>query len=390
MINTFLPDSGGLATKMTISGENFGNDPSKIKVYFNEKPAAVVGAEEDLIYVITPRQPGELSDITVVIGSDSVVHTDKQFKYLLSATVSTHAGVVTPDGNGDYKDGVLSEAMFKSPRFVFCDIENNVFVTDNEQYVRLISEETDQVMTLADHIARPVGGCVSTDGKRVYVSAYVWRSSTADRSIYLFDPDKQWNPVVVPTYIPRTDVDWVSQMAIDEDDNIYFGAENGNFFKVDTKKGTWEVLHKGVIRSGDYSYSAYSKKHRRVYVSTRNACDISYYDLDTGEYKHLAGGGRGYNDGPGDEAQFNNLSQIAVDLDGNVIVADRNNHCIRMIRPDGFTSTVAGVAGTKGYMNGDPAISLFADPYGVCVSPADGAIYVADSDNYRIRKIVIE
>lgn len=28
VINTFLPDSGGLATKMTISGENFGNDPS--------------------------------------------------------------------------------------------------------------------------------------------------------------------------------------------------------------------------------------------------------------------------------------------------------------------------------------------------------------------------
>jgi DNA-binding beta-propeller fold protein YncE len=61
-----------------------------------------------------------------------------------------------------------------------------------------------------------------------------------------------------------------------------------------------------------------------------------------------------------------------------------------MVRPDGYTSTIAGVPGQKGYMNGLPEKSLFSSPYGVCVSPVDGAIYVADRGNYRIRRIMIE
>ena len=155
--NTFLPDSGGIATKMVLLGKNFGNDPSMIKVYFNEKQASVVGVDDDLIYVMVPRQPGEISDISVVIGKDSVVCTTKQFKYLLSASVSPFAGVVDANGYGGFKDGSIAEAMFVSPRFINCDNENNLFVTDNEERVRLISPQTDQVITLADHIARPVG-----------------------------------------------------------------------------------------------------------------------------------------------------------------------------------------------------------------------------------------
>lgn len=388
--DTFLPDSGGIATKMVLLGKNFGNDPSIIKVYFNDKEASVVGVDDDLIYVMVPRQPGEISDISVVIGKDSVVCTTKQFKYLLSASVSPFAGVVDADGNGGFKDGSIAEAMFVSPRFINCDSENNLFVTDNEERVRLISPQTDQVITLADHIARPVGGCTSTDGKRVYISAYVWRTSTTDRNVYCFDPDRQWNAYVVPTNIPRDRVDWVSQLAIDEDEILYFGAENGDLFKVDTKTGEWGYLAQGVTRNGDYVYTAYSQKDRRVYIATRDEGKIYYFDLKTNEFKFLAGSSKGHNDGPGDEAQFRTPTQIAVDLDGNLIVADRDNHVIRMVRPDGYTSTIAGVPGQTGYMNGLPEKSLFSSPYGVCVSPVDGAIYVADMGNYRIRRIMIE
>ncbi|MEA4978944.1 MAG: IPT/TIG domain-containing protein [Petrimonas sp.] len=388
--DTFLPDSGGIATKMVILGKNFGNDPSIIKVYFNEKEAAVVGVDDDLIYVMVPRQPGDLSEISVVIGDEKVTCKTKQFKYILTANVLSFAGAVDADGQGGFKDGPIAEAMFESPRFIHCDRENNLFVTDYESRVRLISPQTDQVITLADHIARPVGGCTSTDGKRVYISAYVWRTSTTDRNVYCFDPDRQWNAYVIPTNIPRDKVDWVSQLAIDENDVLYFGAENGDLFKVDTKTGEWGYLAQGVTRNGDYVYVAYSQIHRRVYVATRYECKIYYFDLNTNEFKFLAGSTRGHNDGPGDEAQFNTPTQIAVDLEGNLIVADRDNHVIRMVRPDGFTSTLAGVPGQSGYLNGVPEKSLFNSPYGVCVSPVDGAIYVCDMGNYRIRKIVIE
>ena len=388
--DSFLPDSGGIASKMILLGKNFGNDPSLVKVYFNNKKATVVGAAEDLIYVVVPRQPGDLSDISVVIGNDSVTCKTKQFKYILSGSVSPFAGAVDADGIGGFKDGSMGEAMFESPRFIHCDWENNLFVTDNEKRVRLISPQTDQVITLADHISRPVGGCTSIDGKRVYISAYVWRTSVTDRNVYCFDPDRQWNAYVVPTNIPRDKVDWVSQLAIDEDEILYFGAENGSLFKVDTKTGEWGYLAEGVIRSGDYVYVAYSQKDRRVYVATRDESKIYYFDLKTNEFKFLAGSTKGHNDGPGAEAQFKTPTQIAVDLDGNLIVADRDNHVIRMVRPDGYTSTIAGIPGQTGYMNGAPEKSLFSSPYGVCVSPVDGAIYVCDMNNYRIRKIIIE
>lgn len=388
--NSFIPDSGGVAAKTILIGSNFGCDPSIVKVYFNEKRASVIGVANEAIHVLVPRQPGTLSNISIVIGKDSVSCKTKQFLYKFSATVLPLAGIVPPDGVTDFKDGSFAEAMFKSPRFIQCDKDDNLFVSDNENRVRLVSQELGYVMTLADNIARPVGGCTSTDGKRIYFSAYVWKNNASDRNVFCFDPDRQWIPVVVPTGIPRDKVDWVSQLAIDENDILYFGAENGNLFAVDIRKGTYRYLKQGATRNGDYVYTAYSQKDRRVYFATRDESRIYYFDLKTDEFKLLAGSTKGHKDGPGGEAQFKIPTQIAVDPDGNLIVADRGNHVIRMVRPDGFTSTLAGIPEKAGYMNGVPEKSLFNEPYGVCVSPTTGVIYVSDSKNFRIRKLIIE
>ena len=71
-LETFYPDSGGMATKVIIKGTNFGTDPEAIKVYYNTKKAAVVRAAGDMLYVITPRQPGAECQISVAIGKDSL------------------------------------------------------------------------------------------------------------------------------------------------------------------------------------------------------------------------------------------------------------------------------------------------------------------------------
>eukprot|EP00959_Pyramimonas_sp_CCMP1952_P212258 4441565-Pyramimonas_sp.AAC.1 len=58
----------------------------------------------------------------------------------------------------------------------------------------------------------------------------------------------------------------------------------------------------------------------------------------------LAGtGGRGYQDGEGNAAKFAGPCWgVAVDEDGNVIVADECNNRIRKISPQGLVSTLAG------------------------------------------------
>lgn len=100
----------------------------------------------------------------------------------------------------------------------------------------------------------------------------------------------------------------------------------------------------------------------------------------------LAGNGvRGFSDGVGASAQFNNPLGIAVDVSGNVYVADNGNQRIRKITPEGVVSTLAG-SGTSGYADGESTEAQFSNPAGVAVD-ASGNVYVADRDNYCIRKI---
>lgn len=100
----------------------------------------------------------------------------------------------------------------------------------------------------------------------------------------------------------------------------------------------------------------------------------------------LAGDGTpGYVDGPAAQARFDGPIGIAVDASGNIFVADTYNDRIRMITSDGHVSTVAG-AGRPGYADGDAGVAFFDTPCGVVIT-TDGAVIVADTGNYRLRKI---
>ena len=73
------------------------------------------------------------------------------------------------------------------------------------------------------------------------------------------------------------------------------------------------------------------------------------------------------------------------DADGNIFVVDCENHCIRRI--DAKTNVVTTVAGGRKGTGGDggPAVSAGMDrPHG-CVLSANGGLYIADSNNHRVR-----
>ena len=113
------------------------------------------------------------------------------------------------------------------------------------------------------------------------------------------------------------------------------------------------------------------------------------------EVSTLAGraGVYGARDGQGANARFGRDAifsrptalALAADPDGNVIVADRDNHLIRRVAPDGTVTTIAG-GEVSGYVDGAGALVRFNHPSGVAVD-AEGNIYVADDHNHRIRKI---
>jgi DNA-binding beta-propeller fold protein YncE len=105
-----------------------------------------------------------------------------------------------------------------------------------------------------------------------------------------------------------------------------------------------------------------------------------------GRVSTLAGSGENaYRDGKGTNAQFNYPLGIAVDGDGNVIVADTGNHRTRKITPKGHVSSLAGT-GMIGHRNGEGTVAQLNYPFGVAVD-GDGNVVVADRNNHRIRKI---
>lgn len=94
----------------------------------------------------------------------------------------------------------------------------------------------------------------------------------------------------------------------------------------------------------------------------------------------------GSNDGLASSAKFSAPSGLAFDVSGNLYIADTDNHCIRKLDSTNNISTQAGKCGSMGFGNGSGAQVLFNRPHGIATD-SKGNIFVADSDNYRIRKI---
>lgn len=130
-------------------------------------------------------------------------------------------------------------------------------------------------------------------------------------------------------------------------------------------------------RSGNFYVSSYGN-----YIARINAC---------GAVTILAGNPNAPAsdaDGQGSAAGIFQPSGVATDLSGNVYVVERFTNKIRKITPGGLVTTLAGggALGDAGHVDGPAATALFNSPRSVAVDLA-GNVYVADLGNYCIRKI---
>ncbi|MGX2029945.1 PKD domain-containing protein [Methylocaldum gracile] len=91
--------------------------------------------------------------------------------------------------------------------------------------------------------------------------------------------------------------------------------------------------------------------------------------------------------GPAIRAQLTSPYGVAVGADGCLYIADSGNHRIRRVDPDGIISTVAGTGYASFSGDGGPAtLARLYEPTGVAVGP-DGSLYIADRLNDRIRRV---
>jgi sugar lactone lactonase YvrE len=325
-----------------------------------------------------------------------------------AGVVTTLAGsgmVGSVDGFGT---GII--ASFYSPIGVAVDASGNVCVADyNNNKIRKINSRG-VVTTLAGS-----GDAGSTDGAGTAASFYDPRGVAVDASgiVYVADQNnnkiRKINPAGVVTTLAGSggtgsadgtgtaaSFNAPTGVAADASGNVYVADYSNNKIRKINSAGVVTTLAgSGGLGSTDGTGTAASFYHPygvavdasgNVYVADEGNQKIRKID-SAGVVTTLAGSGNyGSTDGTSSAASFDNPSGVAVDASGNVYVADSGNNKIRKISSAGIVTTLAGGNG-YGSTDGTGAAASFSNPSGVAVD-ASGNVYVADSWNNKIRKIV--
>eukprot|EP00747_Dinoflagellata_sp_TGD_P179951 gnl/TRDRNA2_/TRDRNA2_31612_c0_seq1.p1 gnl/TRDRNA2_/TRDRNA2_31612_c0~~gnl/TRDRNA2_/TRDRNA2_31612_c0_seq1.p1 ORF type:complete len:529 (+),score=64.97 gnl/TRDRNA2_/TRDRNA2_31612_c0_seq1:52-1638(+) len=268
--------------------------------------------------------------------------------------VATLAGIGSDDAAKGFKDGSGSAARFDSPKSVAVDSGGNMIIADTcNSCIRKVTVDG-MVTTLAGSTTTG-----SADGLAATASFGRPQSVTVigDGSIIVADCNNNRIRKVTPDGM-------VSTLA---------GGEEG------FADGT------GAAARFKRPYGVAADRDGNVVVSDYGNNIIRKVTAD-GIVTTLAGtGSAAFNDGAAGEAIFNGPTGVAVDSDNNVFVADCHNNCIRKISVHGNVTTLAG-RGNAGYADGEGDTASFKLPIGLAVD-ADGNVVVADGDNNCIRII---
>jgi sugar lactone lactonase YvrE len=270
-----------------------------------------------------------------------------------AGNVSTFAGT----GEAGFVNGTVATAQFNNPLGIAVDDYNNVYVSDNLNFVIRKIDTFGNVTTYAG------------SGTRGYANG---TSSFAQ-------------------------FDYLNYMCFDNSMNLYVADPNNNvirkidrFNNVSTFIGSGKVaLTDGIGTSADLSFPVaitFDKLNNVFYVSDQGNSAIRKVLPDGTTTTYAGTGIIGYADGQGLSAQFYFPKGLTVDNTGNVYVAGRFDYTVRKIDTQGNVSTVAGVPHITGNVNGKGTSAIFGKPINVLITP-DWNLMVSDWVNNVIKKI---
>ncbi|MFZ5477533.1 MAG: hypothetical protein ACOZNI_12225 [Myxococcota bacterium] len=140
----------------------------------------------------------------------------------------------------------------------------------------------------------------------------------------------------------------------------------------------------------------------RIVISAWHNSRIERIDLTTGTLEFIVGDGTrsfaGDNGEPAETAKLDLPSSVTYDEEGNLYISDQANQIIRKVDTAGGIYTIAGTPKTAGYA-GDGGAATEAQIHGSVgqaaapatkIEYADGIIYLADTDNQRVRFVDME
>ena len=273
-------------------------------------------------------------------------------------TVSTLAGQALAYGTAD---GAGTAARFNYPSGIATDTAGNLYIADTDNDTVRKVTASGVVTTLAG--SAQVTGSLDGAGSAARFQDPSGVAVDASGNIYVADTLNHILRKVSPSGVVTTiaGLAGIDGTVDDAGSNARFRAPQGlaidgagNLFVADTSNHTI----------------------RKVVLSTGTVTTVA----------GLAGSA-GSADGAENSARFNFPSDVTVDGNGNLYVADTDNHTIRAITPSGLVSTLAGLAGNSGGADGTGSAARFCSPSAVTVD-ASGNLFVADTGNFTIRLVV--
>lgn len=410
VLTSFHPNKGPLASQVVLEGRNFGNNKEIVKVFFNEKEASVVSAKGDKILVLAPRLPGEECVVKVQVGEQEQAYKEI-FDYIIQTNVTTLVGGVKSDANPQ-KTLSLSEAQFKNKieRSLAIDEEKNIYFDvsdkDNNWDCYIMNEEANQIKWLETSnywLNAPIVAYSPLRG-----TCYKMQAGSGGKDYFYYDKKMAltkvqegkivWLNGVEPKGAPGFAAfsDRQTYVMNPEDGKFYTRSYVGEILRFDPATSIGEVLnpYPNVAGAEGAAFGLVFDvfDNNVFYFSVEGAHSIYKYVLSTGECTLFAGKEKtgGFMDGPLANARFSAPKQICMDSEGDLYVADRDNHCIRKITMEtGYVSTVAGIPQKSGYQNGTSEVALLNQPVGLIIDSED-IMYIGDSENAAIRRLAIE
>lgn len=282
--------------------------------------------------------------------------------------------LIAGTGTSGRVDGPIETASFYNPYKTAVDKLGNIYVADNGNHrIRKIDLINGVVTTLAGGAGSNTSGYTDGIGTTALFNTVTGIAVDDDFNVYVADAANHCVRKISP------------------DGRV--ATLSGIFGSPGIRDGVWPNV------TNNRPTAVCMGKDGFLYVADRYGQRIRKTNVKTGETVTIAGSGGsaagsgGHVDGEALKARFNNPWGIEIDRNGVIYITELEgtagkNQCVRMLK-NGQVSTIAGIPNLSdyGFVNGKQGESRFYNPTDVTVDD-EGNIYIADMNNYVIRKIV--
>jgi DNA-binding beta-propeller fold protein YncE len=275
---------------------------------------------------------------------------------IATGVVSSFTGTANTQMASGAADGAGSSASFNYPQGITLS-GGNLYVADSgNNTIRQISIATQTVSTLA-------GAALGADGTGAAARFnYPGHTTTDGTNLYVADSsDYTIRKIVIAT---------------------------GAVTTLAGKAGEWGFVD-GTGADARFGYPVgITTDGTNLYVTDTDNYTIRKIVIATGAVTSLAGSGsRGSRDGTGAQALFESPVDITTDGTNLYVTDDSNNNIRKIVIATRVVTTLAGSVNSRGSADGTGTAALFSSPSGITTDGTN--LYVVDSNNNKIRKIVI-